>query len=782
MIGELRARTSLGLETLDIHGALPRALPSDRYRLPELQPAVIMGQQTASSLLDTASLGELREASAAADAAMQYHARMSALMGRLIDMKTGPQKVRLMPGTWWMCDLRSGDIYYPILDMMKRSEEESIALIFHELGHQKWSRITAEVDQILSDVGGPETLERKIFMQLWNAIEDPRINNLQMDLYPGVRNYFADLYRNEFSVAARDKKLAAATKKLMAETGCSAQQAQATVDRSRRVQQFGTALIYRWQHRCFEGGEGWAPWIKDEHVVAALQRCERAIDEATERAHSGSATGLTEARARQLSTRCVRIIKNQIWPEVLKLLELDLKDVEKEKSEEPSKGSGSSDPSNSSDLSGQPPSGEAQPGDPSGESQARKQLEQEVSGRDHIAEHDAAAKRSPQTQSSASGSPSSSRSSGEAGPGAGAGAESADPYKKLLSEVIRRNRESRSAGEEPASAPTPSEPAKGDTKAPGTAIGELDDPRQLAKEVAKSDQVRKALRAHQDGQLKTDYLRRRKRLGRAIEALKSEFLTIFGAAQKPTWDQARYASGKKVDRKAYLRSINGFLSGRPFNPRVMMRRQTPTEPSVVYVLIVDVSDSMDGAMEGIKDTIVQLGESAAPSKIPNAIIIFADDARITKSLEANLSDEELHGLISDAQLSGVGSGTDDLKPLRKAATMLAGRPEQEKVIFVASDGDGGGADTRDFANAIRNPKAADPDRYPELRNWRGPGIRVFGIGVNGGDAKVEQTYGKAYSIRVPDSRTMPKLLGKVLRSVVQDAGRRRGRARNEAQV
>ena len=90
--------------------------------------------------------------------------------------------ITIEKGDGWAYNFGSNTIIYKEDDLIGRSEDYALGVILHETGHRKYSMM----------YDAAKNNEPLRF--LWNAVEDPRINNLMISRYAGAKPFFKAIY------------------------------------------------------------------------------------------------------------------------------------------------------------------------------------------------------------------------------------------------------------------------------------------------------------------------------------------------------------------------------------------------------------------------------------------------------------------------------------------------------------------------------------------------------------------------------------------------------------
>lgn len=179
----------------------------------------------------------------------------------------------------------------------------------------------------------------------------------------------------------------------------------------------------------------------------------------------------------------------------------------------------------------------------------------------------------------------------------------------------------------------------------------------------------------------------------------------------------------QIGRKAGSLNINALHTVPMGNDRVFKRRQEVEGIDSAAVLVLDISGSMFGNDANQSEighavrVLVALMDTLHKANVSTMILAFGCETSIIKPWDMNPKKA-----IADLARIGCGGGTNDYFAVRTAHDELLRRPEQRKICFVMTDGDG------DF----REVKA-------QVKSGNALGITTVGVGI-GSDAKVNGIY------------------------------------------
>ena len=179
----------------------------------------------------------------------------------------------------------------------------------------------------------------------------------------------------------------------------------------------------------------------------------------------------------------------------------------------------------------------------------------------------------------------------------------------------------------------------------------------------------------------------------------------------------------QIGRKAGSLNINALHTVPMGNDRVFKRRQEVEGIDSAAVLVLDISGSMFGNDANQSEighavrVLVALMDTLHKANVSTMILAFGCETSIIKPWDMNPKKA-----IADLARIGCGGGTNDYFAVRTAHDELLRRPEQRKICFVMTDGDG------DF----REVKA-------QVKSGNALGITTVGVGI-GSDARVNGIY------------------------------------------
>lgn len=199
--------------------------------------------------------------------------------------------LKIAPGREWAYDFETNTVTLPYHEVLSNPEIILIASSIHEAGHRQISRV---IDKTV--------FEKESKRALWNAIEDPRVNNWMMKEYMGVKQSFMKpLYEDIFPTDPRDRRWQ-------------------NFEYQLPHMQFLLGVIYYWAH----GEEH--PLIKDPKVLEALAKTREDVQAIYNILPAGS--NPNERQIREAAKRVHELIEEKIYPIYQELVEESVKKVE----------------------------------------------------------------------------------------------------------------------------------------------------------------------------------------------------------------------------------------------------------------------------------------------------------------------------------------------------------------------------------------------------------------------------------------------------------------------
>lgn len=204
----------------------------------------------------------------------------------------GDFALKIAAGRQWAYDFETNTITYPIEELLRDEVEISVAKAIHEGGHREISRV----------------IDKEFFFGtqshrlLYNGLEDPRVNNWEMQKYLGVeKNFMVPLYKKIWPKVPEGR----------------------VYDDLEVLPhlQFIYGLLYHWANNKEN------PAIRNPKVLEALAKTREAAQEVYQTLPSEGRTA-NELQIRETAKKVEEIIKEKIWPIYKELIEESAKIVE----------------------------------------------------------------------------------------------------------------------------------------------------------------------------------------------------------------------------------------------------------------------------------------------------------------------------------------------------------------------------------------------------------------------------------------------------------------------
>jgi Mg-chelatase subunit ChlD len=178
------------------------------------------------------------------------------------------------------------------------------------------------------------------------------------------------------------------------------------------------------------------------------------------------------------------------------------------------------------------------------------------------------------------------------------------------------------------------------------------------------------------------------------------------------------------NRKAGVVNVHALPTVATGNDRVFKRRLEVDGIDSAVVICLDVSGSMfdDNLIAPAIATCRALLETLDAAGVKTAVVAFGSNISVPKGFNRNVK-------IANARLGTVkqGGSTNDYNALRYAHQMLIQRPENRKIVFVITDGQG-------QPDAVRQ----------QVTSGNALGITTIGVGIQ---TNVSSVYGQAVTVR-----------------------------------
>lgn len=230
----------------------------------------------------------------------------------------GDFKMDVEEGMGWAYNFETNSITYPKQDLIDKHPDYALGVILHESAHRRYSRWFVE----------PDFEENEPFLFLNNAVEDPRVNNIQISRFAGAKDFFKkiydeDLFKPEFGSSMTEQMVEG-----MVKEGVDREDAEKAVKKMGvkipRHTQYGLGLIYDW----YTDGKA-DPRIKDKKVKKALKETAPIFREVFKLKRDIMAKDLTPAESDKQAMESYLAVRDKLWPVFQKLVEEDKKSLAK---------------------------------------------------------------------------------------------------------------------------------------------------------------------------------------------------------------------------------------------------------------------------------------------------------------------------------------------------------------------------------------------------------------------------------------------------------------------
>lgn len=632
-------------------------------------------------------------------------------------------KMRWEPGDLWAHFPEENKATYPFEDLITHSEEQLIGLVDHEGLHRDATRLDTRYPLARKYAQDPTK------HLLWNAFEDPRINNWGIQRMPGSERYLHAAYDRYLP---KDWRAPLGVNGQAGLPGAKGDGASAFDPSALRYPhwEFLMAANYYWRHgqppprfinkSAREAFEKARPDIdavfrdnpefsdaseqqKTAHTLSALQR----IDE--------KLLPLYEPLLKESQDKLSRDLKNQ----------KDGKGKEGKKGQQGKDGKGQGAPptmppqdqkkQDEKKGGGQKKEGEEKKEDQDGDGQGRSEKDDDAKEQDRkkdgSGDEDEKGSKEEREEDGASGGDEEQDGSKDARP------RDAKSDKEAL-EQLRKHAERAAKELAPKLKDRPSNR--------DAAQARKDALKNLKSGGASSPLTLEEAARVQREQRANRQLDAYERAFAPVAHLSSQMVSylenIFNKNSRPR-DVGYYRTGKRPDVKRYMKR-QGEGSVRA---DYMLRRVEKTKRRYKVTLLVDGSASMAdiGAVYDAIRATVLLVDSLARLGIDTEVMLFWGGARVSKEFSTPLSPEMKDALAADLlRYVGTGDSTHDGDALRLAVSRIAAESAERKFVIVISDGGRTGGE----AVASVLPYAARER------------VDVLGVGIGAGMAYVKDIY------------------------------------------
>jgi MoxR-like ATPase len=662
--------------------------------------------------------------------------------------------LRFVPGDWWAFWFEKNTITYPLDFLLTHSEDAVVGVVDHEGSH----RDITVVDQTLP-------LARKFLENperhfLWNAVEDPRVNNWVSKRLPGARAYLNELYDSMGYTETRGEAKPAPSKddveKILKGDGGTAFPPEVL---SLPHAEFGWAIQYYWRY-------GKPPEIKSKSARKAFLEAQPHLDEVFKEYPRQDDPTQRQRLAHTL--KALETIDEKIWPLYEPLVQRSKNKLAKSR-----RGNkGGKGKSGSGQGGGQGQKGGARGGNGLSEPPPQKPPQ-------------GAPPRQDKKQPGKDGGQGEKKDDKTAG-GSGEGEEHKPEKKKrsLWDKLTGKNKDEEEDDGDPEPPKNPdqhdheadktvrdlADKAAKDMagKVPRTANG-LGDPRKGGKGSVKEpgDAEVKPLTladvvATQREQLLNDDATAFQRVYRQVAEAANQMVThldnLFVKNSRPG-DVGWYRSGRKPSISRAMK-LDGQGAGRD---DIWYKRVEATKRKYKVTILVDESGSMLDKRHPTLQAAVMLIESLHRLQVDIEIIGFAETAQIHLPYGTPITPEVKERLLAALETSvGARGGTHDADAVKRALDRILAEDGDERIIFVLTDGDGNGPSKLSSV-------------LPQAEAGR---VGVIGVGIGPGMEYVRTSYPR--HVLVPEYWQLPMEIKKQVEQFIAEreqtalAARQRG--------
>ncbi|MBM3774604.1 MAG: VWA domain-containing protein, partial [Acidobacteria bacterium] len=231
---------------------------------------------------------------------------------------SGDYKMGLEAGDAWAYDFGTNTIIYKKDDLIGKPDDYAVGVILQESGRRVYSR----------QATAPEFKDNPALDFLNNAVEGPRICNLQTSKYAGAKEFFKTVYDEDILKKTEDSIRQDLENSLVKNAGLTPEDAKKAVMKMKspvpRHMQYALGLIYDW----YTDGKGDPPdWLRDKNAIRALDATRNDFREAFKLQREIFDKDLTPKEIIDQAKHSEDIVVNKLWPFYKKLLEMDNKDL-----------------------------------------------------------------------------------------------------------------------------------------------------------------------------------------------------------------------------------------------------------------------------------------------------------------------------------------------------------------------------------------------------------------------------------------------------------------------
>jgi len=220
------------------------------------------------------------------------------LIGKDFDMPIHLGK----PGGGWYWNYKENYVVVDSADLLDRPIDECRFIIAHEGSHRRISLADTESAQ------NKPFFEESGFGFIYNALEDPRVNNYLVDKYPTFKTGMEPLYEKEHGFEAESKKMS-----------------QQSVGFQPRIMQVGFEFIRHWVAE----SRGESVEIRDDLDPEVIEALEKTLASArlSWRYYPSWEESQSEDTVIAYAQASLDIIETEIWPHLSELIKKDLQDA-----------------------------------------------------------------------------------------------------------------------------------------------------------------------------------------------------------------------------------------------------------------------------------------------------------------------------------------------------------------------------------------------------------------------------------------------------------------------
>lgn len=716
---------------------------------------------------------------------------------------SGDYQLGLEAGNAWAYDFGSNTIIYKADDLNGKSEEYAVGVILQETGRRMYSR----------QPSAPEFKDNPALDFLNNAVEGPRVCNLQTSKYAGAKGFFKEVYDEDLlkkteesiqqdliNTIARNlepdyKKQGKSDKDAHEAAVKDAQKAVLKLKSPvPRHMQFALGMIYDW----YTDGKGDMPdWIRDKNAIRALDQCKNDYREAVKLQREIFEKDLTPKEMVDQSKHSEDIVVNKLWPVYKKLLEMDLKDL------------GQSMYGNQNGQGQQSQQSQGQ-GQQSQQSQDNGQQSQQSQGQGKGKSQQSQGQGQQSQQSQDKGQQSQQSQGGQTQQsGDGGNSDKADPN-KLNQQGGKETDARQQTNDREHSQGSGSDAGVPDPKNMDTSDGgKLDDSKLTDKQRQEAQQILNDFDKQQNRKVESrqqrdaedgansqaaqntandntqgsshgrntsqidlptlqNLLEKKAETEKQVENLKTPYEKYYTMLAPLTDEMAgelknildenaemkyigSFDSGRKLDMRRAMQSAAKYERTGEYDENIWLRRQDPSKREYDFVFVVDESGSMreSDKWDNLLKGMIMGAEALQELKINFAVVGFSDQPILHKEFKDKYDEVFREQMLAQIQRSP-GGGTNDSDGIESALDMLDKMGKSdERIVIVISDGEGKEQEVRD-----------------QIASAHRAGIKVIGVGIGAGMEYVKNVYPDC--VAVPRINDLPYELCDLIRQQILD--------------